>query len=84
MDTNITQLRAIHARLEAQSTLWADELLAHLHTAREMEEQYETELCEASLFANKLIVENSELKNEVAYLKTFIRPTIVLDYPDEQ
>lgn len=84
MDQHIIELSKITRRLDLEATLYADELMKQLRDARELEEQYEIELAAASFFTKSVVAENTALKNEVAYLKTILRPTIVCEYPDEQ
>ena len=70
-------------RLNREATLYADTLLARIHEASELEQQYETELAEAALSYNKLLIENSALKTENEILKTLLRPVVTMPYPDE-
>lgn len=70
-------------RLNREATLYADHLLARIHEATELEEQYETELAAAAIDYNKLLIENSQLKAENGILKTLLRPVVTMPYPDE-
>jgi hypothetical protein len=70
-------------RLNQEATLYADALLARIHEAAELEEQYESELAAAALSYNQLLVENERLKAENGILKTLLRPVVTMPYPDE-
>jgi len=70
-------------RLNREATLYADTLLARIHEASELEQQYETELAEAALSYNKLLIENERLISENQILKTLLRPVVTMPYPDE-
>lgn len=70
-------------RLNREATLYADTLLARIHEASELEEQYEHELAEAAMAYNKLLVENERLRAENGILKTLLRPVVSMPYPDE-
>ena len=70
-------------RLNREATLYADHLLARIHEATELEEQYESELAAAAMSYNKLLLENSQLIAENEILKTLLRPVVTMPYPDE-
>jgi len=70
-------------RLNREATLYADHLLARIHEAAELEEQYEAELLAAAQSYNKLLIENEQLQTENAILKTLLRPVVTMPYPDE-
>jgi hypothetical protein len=70
-------------RLNREATLYADTLVAKIHEATELEQQYESELAAAALSYNKLLLENSRLATENEILKTLLRPVVTMPYPDE-
>ncbi len=70
-------------RLNREATLYADTLVAKIHEATELEQQYESELAAAALSYNKLLLENEQLIAENQILKTLLRPVVTMPYPDE-